>query len=195
METKRLLNLPVNFMSNLADAEIAFQNSNKMVVRGREYEVQFESLTNKRTGKEMIAARGLLDGYAIAATPWQDTDDPHLSAVFALRYALENTGRTFFKPEACDIARLTFGGKVENGIITGFSDEESGVVSIARNVSEPFLDGGQIIVEDATINEIPSYRLRKTEFFDLLKVWKFQYSATPGTEVDYIVSKPVWMVV
>lgn len=191
---KNKLNLPKNFLSNLADAEVAFAKSKVMEIGGRIYTVEFEQLKDEKSGEILVGARAFLNGIPVMATPWQSSEDAQLSAVFALRTALESIGRTMLKPKAGDIARIFLAeGKFTDAVISGYADETHQQILVAQN-GMTILDDGKLIFKDASFSKVDALRVHQTDYFQTLKVWKYRYTSTEGTELDFKVSKPLWMV-
>lgn len=200
MSETKTLELPAGFLTKIADSELAFLQTDKMVVKGNEYEVDFETM--ERDNRLWVAARARVGRLYVAVTPWQDTENPYLSAVFALRTNLEASSniscrsRDFLKPQAGEIARLMLGGgEVCQTIIVKTTEE--GVIT--AEPSDKFLprfdENGQIIVEDAYFRRIPAEKFKNSGFYDCQKFWKYQFNDSPGTQkIEFFLSKTVWMV-
>lgn len=187
--------MPKGFIRILGDIATARGSRPTIQANDSSYNVEFQQMNDEGNGQLIAKARAFSGNQELMAeTPWQKTDIPRLSAVFALRHMLETFDRPLFKPNAGDIARLNVEGEIVTCMVQdGLTYKEEEHLNIYTDYSA-FVDGDQVLVSGKPFNLVSRKRFLTTNTFETVKAWNYRGSPKENTGLEFFVNKPVWLI-
>lgn len=181
------------FFAEEAETQVSFDKAKGLMVGGEIFNYHFE-LKDEDSSAPQARAVAIANGIIRAVTLWQDTKFPELSAYYALRHALEKFNPNSSEPRIGDVARFVLDGKDKTAIIAGSSRHAENGILIAETDVPPFLDGGKIMFQQATLRTFAAERFQKSVFHDEIKVWKPAEELTDKPYVSFKLLKPTWFI-
>lgn len=186
--------MPIGFIRTLGDINVARGGRSTIQANDASYDVEFHQSRAEDNGQLIVKARAFFNQEMMAETPWQKSDLPRLSAVFALRHMLETFDRPLFKPNAGDIARLNFNGDIVTCMVQdGLTYKHEEMLNVYTDYSA-YVDGGEVMVSGSPFNLVSRKRFLKTDGFETVKAWKFRGLPREETGLEFFVTKPVWLI-